>query len=103
MFWINVFFINSICLDETVPVRVVLRLSNCSEQSLREYLPRLDVRLEACVLNPADAESPRDVIFAGAISAEEDPLVVVNVFEGEKGSGNHVYVVWKISAFLSKS
>jgi hypothetical protein len=93
--------------DESVPVRVVLRLSNCSENSLKTHLPRLDIRLDAFVLNPADPATEnsapaKDLVFSGAVNDQEDPLVVVNVFEGDEGSGNHVYVIWKVNAFLSE-
>ncbi len=37
------------------------------------------------------------------LNNKEDPLVVVNVFEGDEGSGNYVYVIWKIDAFLRES
>lgn len=94
--------------DEFVNARIVLRLSNCSEHALKTLLPRLDVRLDAFVVNPVDPNSEgttptRDLIFSGVVSENEDPLIVVNAFEGDEEKGNHVYVIWKIEAFLSKS
>lgn len=92
--------------DETVTVRVILRLSNCSENALRSYLPQLDIGLEAFVFNPTEpgstgsAPATRDLVFSGVVNDKEEPLVVVNLFEGDEGSGNHVYVIWKIQAFL---
>ncbi|KKA16878.1 hypothetical protein T310_9492 [Rasamsonia emersonii CBS 393.64] len=88
-------------------VRIVLRLSNCSEDALKAHLPRLDVRLDAFVINPSDpgtegSTPTKDLIFSGTVNEKEDPLVVVNVFEGDEGSGNHVYVTWKIQAFLNR-
>jgi hypothetical protein len=44
----------------------------------------------------------RDVIFSGTVSGDEDPLVVFNEFEGEEGTGNHVYLVWNIETVLSE-
>lgn len=93
--------------DEFATVRVVLRLSNCSEHSLKSRLPRLEVRLDAFAISPTDtgiegSTSARDLIFSGVVDDKEEPLVVVNAFEGDEGSGNHVYVIWKIEAFLSK-
>ncbi|KAH8693182.1 TRAPP trafficking subunit Trs65-domain-containing protein [Talaromyces proteolyticus] len=93
--------------DETVTVRVVLRLSNCSENALRFHLPQLDIGLNAFVFNPAELGSAepgptKDLIFSGTVHDKEDPLVVVNIFEGDEESGNHVYVIWKIKAFLRR-
>lgn len=58
-------------------------------------------------VDPAEsvAENPtptRDIIFSGTVRGEDDPLVVFNEFEGEEGSGNHVYLVWNIDATLSE-
>lgn len=93
-------------LDEFVNARIVLRLSNCSEHALKTRLPSLELRLDAFVLNPADPNGEgitptKDLIFSGVVSEKEDPLVVVNAFEGDEGKGNHVYVIWKIETFLS--
>ncbi|KAJ5301939.1 hypothetical protein PENANT_c046G04654 [Penicillium antarcticum] len=93
--------------DEFVPVRIVLRLSDCSETILKHYLPRLEVKLDVFAVDPAEsvAENPtptRDIIFSGIVRGEEDPLVVFNEFEGEEGSGNHVYLVWNIDATLKR-
>lgn len=95
-------------LDEYCTPRIVLRLSNCSEASLKHHLQHLEVRLEASVADSTepvtDKPTPtRDLIFSGAVSGDEDPLVVVNEFERDTESGNHVYVIWSIETFLSKS
>ncbi|GAA89535.1 similar to An08g02230 [Aspergillus luchuensis IFO 4308] len=92
--------------DEFCTVRVVLRLSNCSPPSLKQYLPHLEVRLDAFAIDPAEtvAENPtptRDLIFSGVVDAQE-PLVVVNEFERDTGGGNHVYVIWSVKAFLKR-
>jgi hypothetical protein len=57
-------------------------------------------------VDPAEsvAENPtptREIIFTGTVRGEDDPLVVFNEFEGEEGSGNHVYLVWNIDTTLS--
>lgn len=96
-------------IDEFCTARVILRLSNCSEASLKHNLQYLEVRLDTFAIDPAEsvAENPtpiRDLIFSGAVSGkEEDPIVVYNEYEGENGRGNHVYVIWSIPAFLSKN
>ena len=64
------------------------------------------MRLDVFAIDPAEtvAENPtptRDLIFSGVVNRDEEPLVVVNEFEGEAGSGNHVYVIWSIETFLS--
>lgn len=86
----------------------MLRLSNCSENALKAHLPRLELGVNALVFNPTppgpeDPAPAKDVVFAGNVNNKEDPLVVVNVFEGDEGSGNHVYVIWKVDAFLRES
>ncbi|KAG2415526.1 hypothetical protein HFD88_006717 [Aspergillus terreus] len=93
--------------DEFCAVRVVLRLSNCSPISLKQHLQNLEVRLDAFAIDPAETvgENPtptRDLIFSGAVNAEEEPLVVVNEFEGDTGKGNHVYVIWSVETFIKR-
>ncbi|KAJ6145148.1 hypothetical protein N7470_009043 [Penicillium chermesinum] len=93
--------------DETLPVRIVLRLSDCTESTLKHFLPRLEVRLDVYAVEPAEsvADNPtptREIIFSGAVNIEEEPLVVFNQFEGDEGSGNHVYLIWAIESFLKR-
>ena len=88
-------------------MRIVLRLSDCSEAVLKHYLPRLEVRLDVFAVDPAESvgENPtptRDIIFSGVVGGDEDPIVVFNEFEGDEGSGNHVYLVWNIETTLSE-
>lgn len=57
-------------------------------------------------IDPAESatENPtptRDLVFSEAVGRDQDPLVVVNEFEGDTKSGNHVYVIWAIDTFLS--
>lgn len=95
-------------LDESLPVRIVLRLSDCTEAILKHYLPRLEVRLDVYAVDPAEsvAENPtptREAIFSGVVDLDEEPLVIFNEFEGEDGTaGNHVYLIWSIDSFLSE-
>src|SRR4051812_4961121 len=91
-------------LDESVTVYVVLRLSNCSEATLKTQLSRLDVQLDGFAVNTVEGgETPpaKELVFSGLVKETEDPLVVVNGFEGDEGDGNHVYVMWKHEAFIS--
>ncbi|CAI7573153.1 unnamed protein product [Penicillium pancosmium] len=93
--------------DEFLPVRIVLRLSDCTETTLKHYLPRLEVKLDVYAVDPAEnvAENPtptREVIFSGLVNTEEEPLVVFNEFEGEDGIGNHVYLIWTTETVLKR-
>lgn len=93
------------CKDESVTVRIVLRLSNCSEDALKVHLPRLEVGVNVAVFTPTptgpdDTVPGKEVVFTGSVNTNEDPLVVVNMFEGDNKKGNHVYVIWKVETFL---
>ncbi|KAL4782973.1 TRAPP trafficking subunit Trs65-domain-containing protein [Aspergillus varians] len=93
--------------DEFCTARIVLRLSNCSQNSLRTHLQNLEIHLDAFAIDPAEAvaENPtptRDLIFSGVVDTRAEPLLVVNEFEGETGEGNHVYVIWNIETFLKR-
>ncbi|KAL3460700.1 TRAPP trafficking subunit Trs65-domain-containing protein [Aspergillus heterothallicus] len=93
--------------DEFCTVRIVLRLANCSQNSLKAHLQNLEIRLDSFAIDPAEAvaENPtptQDLIFSGVVDVRADPLVVVNEFEGESGEGNHVYVIWSIETFLKR-
>ncbi|PTU22523.1 hypothetical protein P175DRAFT_0430990 [Aspergillus ochraceoroseus IBT 24754] len=93
--------------DEVCTARVVLRLANCSQNSLKAHLQNLEIRVDVFAIDPAEtvAENPtptRDLIFSGVVDSQADPLVVVNEFEGETGGGNHVYVIWSIETFLKR-
>lgn len=95
--------------DEHVTVYVVLRLSNCSENLLKTQLPQLNVTVEAFAASSQNATEGdgenngggRDVIFSGAVKETEDPLIVVNESEDDEGDVSHVFVIWKVEAFLS--
>lgn len=94
-------------VDEFLPVRIVLRLSDCTESTLKHYLPRLEVKLDVFAVDPAEsvAENPtptREIIFSGLVNTDEEPLVVFNEFEGDDGTGNHVYLIWNIETFVSE-
>ncbi|KAJ6131232.1 hypothetical protein N7523_001692 [Penicillium sp. IBT 18751x] len=93
--------------DEFLPARIVLRLSDCTESTLKYYLPRLEIKLDIFAVDPADsvAENPtstREIIFSGLVNTEEEPLVVFNEFEGDEGTGNHVYLIWNVQTFIKR-
>ncbi len=78
------------------------------ERSLRSYLGRLVINLEAQVINSRN-ENPdslpgQEIIYNGSIEDSEDPIIVVQgpdevVQDPEAG---HILVVWKMSAFLAR-
>jgi hypothetical protein len=95
--------------DEHATVYIVLRLSNVSENLLKTQLPQLNITVEAFAAssqNSIDGDNEnngavKDLIFSGAVKETEDPLIVVNEFEDDEGNGSHIFVIWKVEAFLS--
>lgn len=76
------------------------------ERTLRSYLGRLVINLEAQVVNgqAETHEGPpgQEVIFNGSVQDNEEPLIIVqgpDDSEGKPGEG-HILVIWKLSAFL---
>lgn len=76
------------------------------ERTLRSYLGRLDIHLEAQVVN-AYSDNPemppgQEVIYNGSIQDGEDPIVVVQGPDEtvQTPTDGHILVVWKMSAFL---
>lgn len=73
---------------------------------MRSYLGRLDVHLEAQVVNahPDNPEgSPgQEVIYNSSVQDGEDPIVVVQGPDetAQPPGEGHILLVWKMSAFL---
>ncbi|BDD54792.1 hypothetical protein MPDQ_006671 [Monascus purpureus] len=93
--------------DEFLQAHIVLRLSNCSVDALQHHIQRLEIRLDAFAIDPAESATEnhpptKDLVFSGIVDGKEEPLVVVNAFEGDEESGNHVYVIWNIETFLRR-
>ncbi len=76
------------------------------ERTLRSYLGRLVINLEAQVVNsqPENHESPpgQETIYSGSVQDSEDPLIIVQgPDDADQSSGEgHILVVWKLAAFL---
>ncbi|KAH7403481.1 TRAPP trafficking subunit Trs65-domain-containing protein [Cadophora sp. MPI-SDFR-AT-0126] len=92
--------------DETVNVYVVLQTPYFDERTLRSYLGRLVISLEAQVVNSRvdGSTSPpgQEVIYNGSVQDSEDPLIIVqgpDETDPSAGEG-HILIVWKMSAFL---
>ncbi|ROT36951.1 hypothetical protein SODALDRAFT_335168 [Sodiomyces alkalinus F11] len=100
--------------DETVDVHLILRAPLLDEATLRSYLTRLHISLEAQVVNGQSAgkDTPpaSDTIFEGVVEDTDDPFIVVNAAEDsddEDGEDHpqqqpHIYAVWKLSVFLAR-
>lgn len=76
------------------------------ERTLRSYLGRLVINLEAQVVNSHTEthESPagQEVIYNGSVHDGQDPFIVVQgpADSGDNVNDGHILVVWKMSAFL---
>ncbi|PBP24639.1 hypothetical protein BUE80_DR004486 [Diplocarpon rosae] len=92
--------------DELVNVFVVLQTPYFDERTLRSYLGRIVINLEAQVVNSRleghDSPPGREVIYNRSIQDNEDPLIVVQGPDeaDETASQGHILIVWKMSAFL---
>lgn len=76
------------------------------ERTLRSYLGRLVINLEAQVVNSRvdGITSPpgQEVIYNGSVQDSDDPLIIVqgpDETDPSAGEG-HILIVWKMSAFL---
>ncbi|ERF76131.1 hypothetical protein EPUS_01465 [Endocarpon pusillum Z07020] len=103
--------------DERLTVYVVLRIVNGAEEALKEYLPRLDIRLDVHAIgnfssqsnqsNQADSGgyrgSEKDLVFSGHIHNDRDPFIVVNADE-EPSNHNQstILAIWATEAVLNR-
>ncbi|RDW94578.1 hypothetical protein BP5796_00341 [Coleophoma crateriformis] len=91
--------------DETVNVYVILQTPYFDERTLRSYLGRLIITLEAQVVNTVaenyEGAPPSETVYTGSVQDTEDPIIVVQG-PNEAGSEGHILVVWKMSAFLGR-
>ncbi|KAI5307011.1 hypothetical protein KEM55_008433, partial [Ascosphaera atra] len=97
--------------DELVPVYLVLRLTNCSEDVLKDQLSRLDILVEAYASSGVEEaaagvdvkqQQARDLIYSCTVTDKEDPLIVVDEIDSENGTLKHIYVIWKADVLLSE-
>jgi len=99
---------HALFFDETVNVYIVLQTPYFDERTLRSYLGRLVINLEAQVVNapsePHEGPAGQEIIYSGSVQNSEDPLIVVQgPDESEDSSGEgHILVVWKLCAFLGR-
>jgi hypothetical protein len=93
-----------------VAVYVILRTTYLGEDTLKSYLSRLTITLDAYAVNkqqqlPMDGQpagQPQELVYSGRVQDFSDPLIIVH------GSGegsnevekSHIITVWKLNAFL---
>ncbi|KAF1972883.1 hypothetical protein BU23DRAFT_641908 [Bimuria novae-zelandiae CBS 107.79] len=91
--------------DELVPVYVVFRTPVMEDATLKAYLARLAINVEAIAFStapPPEAEAkggpPKEVIASETIIDTTDPIIVRH----EEDGLSHIYVVWKLETFISR-
>jgi hypothetical protein len=76
------------------------------ERTLRSYLGRLVINLEAQVVNsqPESHDGPpgQEIIYSGSVEDSEDPLIIVQGSDDidQNSTEGRILVVWKLAAFL---
>jgi hypothetical protein len=95
-----------------VTVYVILRTAYLEEDTLKSYLSRLSITLDAHAVNkqqqlpvdgqPSHASQFKELIYSGKIQDFEDPLIIVHgLGEGSNGvEKSHIVTIWKLNAFL---
>jgi hypothetical protein len=98
--------------DESITVHVFLKLANCSEELLKEILPRLTVKVDVHAVSSQlltqDGKTSEvmgqtsELVYSDLVKDREDPLVVVHDSFGEDDENvKEVFAFWKLDTFLS--
>ena len=93
-------------------VYVVLRIANSSEQSLKEYLPRIGLKLDVWAVGNTEGDDrsglksetsglERDLVFSNEVKKVDDPLIVLNR-EDEEENEPVVLAIWETEAILNR-
>ncbi|KAG9186590.1 hypothetical protein G6011_09698 [Alternaria panax] len=92
-------------LDELLAVYVVFQTPLLEEATLKSYLARLVINVEAFAFSTvpasdhdAKAAPPKEIIFSGIVNHAHEPTVV-NHGEGDNA---HTYVIWKVDVFIAR-
>jgi hypothetical protein len=92
-------------LDELLAVFVVFRTPLLEAATLKAYLGRLVVNVEAFAFSTAPppeqdpkAGSPKELIYSGTIKPTDEPSVVSH---GE-GDEAHTFIIWKVDIFVGE-
>ena len=100
--------------DEKVIVYVVLRIIDSSEKSLKQYLPRLQIKLDVWAVSDGERERSggsktegsgheRDLVFADALKDSDDPLIVLSAEdEDDVDKEPVVLAIWQTEAILNR-
>ena len=108
-----ILLINRHLIDELISICVVLRTPYSEELELRSFVSRLAIVVEAHAIGssrPLETENVpqeqslsqnRDMIWSAAIDTTEEPLIVIQQ-EDAQTAKPHVFITWKITAFLSE-
>jgi hypothetical protein len=100
--------------DERVIVYVVLRILSSSEQLLKQYLPRLQIKLDVWAVSESENESSgsskpdgsgpdRDLVFSDALRDIDDPLIVLNAEDEDDVEREPVVLaIWQTEATLNR-
>ena len=110
-----ILLIHRFLADESVSIYVVIRTPYHDESQLRSSLDRLEISVEAQAFGyvPTDStgqNAPRepspsqskDIIWSDIVDTSQEPVIVVQQ-EDDQVSERHVFVVWRVQAFLSES
>ncbi|KAG4032189.1 hypothetical protein MFRU_007g01010 [Monilinia fructicola] len=93
-------------LDETINIYAVLQTPYFDERSLRSYLNRLIINVEAQVINAnaehQDSSAGRELIYKGSVQDTDEPLIVVQGSDEAANDDGHILLIWKLSAFLAR-
>lgn len=92
-------------LDELLAVYVIFRTPLLEDTTLKSYLARLVVNVEAFAFSTApppeqDARSapPKELIYSGTINHTDEPSIVSQGVSDDA----YTYVIWKVDIFIGK-
>ncbi|CAE7010899.1 hypothetical protein P3342_003316 [Pyrenophora teres f. teres] len=96
---------NVLLLDELLAVYIVFRTPLLEDATLKSYLARLVVNVEAFAFSttPLPEQDPKagplkELLYSGTIKDTDEPTIVNH---GE-GDAAHTYVIWKVDIFIAR-
>jgi len=92
-------------LDELLAVYVIFRAPLLEDTTLKAYLARLVVNVEAFAFStaPPPEQDPKpgsmkELIYSGTLKPTDEPSIVNH----GKGDNAHTFVIWKVDIFVGK-
>lgn len=92
--------------DELVPVYIVFRTPLMEDATLKSYLSRLAIHVEAIAVGtapPPESEPkgppPKELLASETITSDVEPVIIRH----DEAESPHIYVVWKLEIFMSAS